>query len=203
MKQICKFAVVLMVLGVSAAWADGPKDADTPAKQAVTASAAAPEQYIIGTDDVLAINVWKEPEISRSVPVRPDGKISLPLIGDIEARGRTPKQLQDELQKKFTAYIAAPDVTVIVEQVKSQKINILGEVKNPGSYSLAPPMRVLDAIALSGGFKDFAKTKDIYVLRAQADGKQERLHFNYKDVIKGKNMQQNVELQSGDTIVVP
>lgn len=202
--KIFQIAVLLTVLSAAAAWAQDPQPpSPTAAAKATNAKTADKDKYVIGNDDVLAINVWKEPEISRSVPVRPDGKISLPLIGDVQAAGLTPAQLQADLEKKFTSFISAPDVSVIVQEVKSQKFNILGEVNRPGSYPLSTPMRVLDAIALSGGFRDFAKSKDVYVLRTAADGKRERLPFNYKQVIKGRNQQQNVELQPGDTIVVP
>lgn len=202
--KIFQIAVLLTVLSAAAAWAQDPQPpSPTAAAKATNAKTADKDKYVIGNDDVLAINVWKEPEISRSVPVRPDGKISLPLIGDVQAAGLTPAQLQADLEKKFTSFISAPDVSVIVQEVKSQKINILGEVNRPGSYPLSTPMRVLDAIALSGGFRDFAKSKDVYVLRTAADGKRERLPFNYKQVIKGRNQQQNVELKPGDTIVVP
>jgi len=151
----------------------------------------------------LAVNVWKEPEISRSVPVRSDGKISLPLIGEVQASGQTPKQLEVEIASKLQNYIAEPDVTVIVQEIKSQRFNILGQVARPGSYLLTNSMTVLDAIAMSGGFRDFAKQKSIYVLRAASGGEQVRLAFNYKDVIKGKHPEQNIVLLPRDTVVIP
>ncbi len=159
--------------------------------------------YVIGADDVLAINVWKEPEVSRSVPVRSDGKISLPLVGELTAGGETPLQLEQEITKRLQNYISEPGVTVIVQDSKSQRINILGMVVRPGSYLLTSSATVLDAIAMAGGFKDFAKQKSIYVLRADADGTEKRLSFNYKDVIKGRNTQQNIRLAPRDTVVVP
>lgn len=159
--------------------------------------------YVIGANDVLAINVWKEPDVSRSVPVRSDGKISLPLVGELQAGGQTPQQLEQEIAKRLASYISEPEVTVIVTDSKSQKINILGMVARPGAFLLTSSTTVLDAIAMAGGFKDFAKQKSIYVLRQDADGKQQRLSFNYKDVIKGKNIEQNIRLQAGDTVVVP
>jgi polysaccharide biosynthesis/export protein len=159
--------------------------------------------YVIGANDVLAISVWKEPDISRSLPVRSDGKISLPLVGELQAGGQTPQQLEQEITKRLTNYISEPEVTVIVTDSKSQKINILGMVTKPGAYLLTSSTTILDAIALAGGFKDFAKQKAIYVLRQNADGTQQRLSFNYKEVIKGKNPEQNIRLQAGDTIVVP
>jgi polysaccharide biosynthesis/export protein len=159
--------------------------------------------YVIGANDVLAINVWKEPDISRSVPVRSDGKISLPLVGELQAGGQTPQQLEQEITKRLQSYISEPEVTVIVTDSKSQKVNILGMVARPGAYLLTSSTTVLDAIAMAGGFKDFAKQKSIYVLRQAPDGTQKRIPFNYKDVIKGKNAEQNVRLQAGDTVVVP
>jgi polysaccharide biosynthesis/export protein len=161
------------------------------------------DAYVIGSNDVLAINVWKEPDISRSVAVRSDGKISLPLVGEMQAGGQTPQQLEQEITKRLQSYISEPEVTVIVTDSKSQKINILGMVARPGAYLLTSSTTVLDAVAMAGGFKDFAKQKSIYVLRQTPDGAQKRIPFNYKDVIKGKNPDQNIRLQTGDTVVVP
>jgi polysaccharide export outer membrane protein len=162
-----------------------------------------PKSYVIGTEDILTINVWKESEISKIVPVRPDGMISLPLVGEIKATGLTPIQLQDEISNSLKKLMADPQVTVIVSQVNSLTFNVVGQVQKPGYYPLTRRMTVLDAVALCGGFRDFAKEKKIYVLRTSADGKQERLPFNYKEVIKGKNPAQNIELQPRDTLVVP
>jgi polysaccharide export outer membrane protein len=159
--------------------------------------------FVIGNDDVLAINVWKEPDISRSIPVRSDGKISLPLVGELQAAGQTPGQLELQIAGKLKSYISEPEVTVIVQQINSQKFNILGQIGRPGAYPLTNSLTVLDAIALAGGFRDFAKQKSIYILRQNAGGGETRLNFNYKDVIKGKDSAQNVRLQPRDTIVVP
>jgi len=161
------------------------------------------DAYVIGANDVLAINVWKEPDITRSVPVRSDGKISLPLAGELQAGGQTPRQLEQEITKRLKSYISDPEVTVIVTESKSQKINILGMVARPGTYLLSGSTTVLDAIAMTGGFKDFAKQKSIYILRPNPDGTQKRFAFNYKEVIKGKSLEQNIRLLPGDTIVVP
>jgi polysaccharide biosynthesis/export protein len=161
------------------------------------------DSFVIGNDDVLAISVWKEPDVSRSVPVRSDGKISLPLVGEVQAAGRTPLNLEQEIAAGLKNYISEPEVTVIVQQINSQKFNILGQVSKPGSYSLVNNVTVLDAIALAGGFRDFAKQKAIYVLRQNADGTQNTIRFNYKQVIKGQKPEQNVRLQPRDTIVVP
>lgn len=159
--------------------------------------------YVIGKDDVLAVNVWKEPEISRSVPVRSDGKISLPLVGEIQAAGETPLKLEQGIAARLKSYIEEPEVTVIVQEIKSQNYNILGMVNKAGSFPLLGSITVLDAIAAAGGFKDFAKQKNIYILRQNPDGSQSRLPFNYKEVIKGHNSAQNVMVQARDTIVVP
>jgi polysaccharide export outer membrane protein len=159
--------------------------------------------FVIGNDDVLAINVWKEPDISRSIPVRSDGKISLPLAGEIQAAGQTPLKLEGDIARKLQNYISEPEVTVMVQQINSEKFNILGQVARPGSYPLTNSATVLDAIALAGGFRDFAKQKSIYILRQKSPGGQSRMSFNYKDVIKGRNPEQNIKLEPRDTIVVP
>jgi polysaccharide export outer membrane protein len=161
------------------------------------------DSYVIGANDVLAVSVWKEPDVSRSVPVRSDGKISLPLVGELQAGGQTPQQLEQEITKRLRNYISEPEVTVIVTDSKSQKVNILGMVVRPGAYLLTSATTVLDAVAMAGGFKDFAKQKSMYVLRQAPDGTQKRIPFNYKDVIKGKNPEQNIRLQAGDTVVIP
>jgi polysaccharide export outer membrane protein len=169
---------------------------------APTGNKPADNTFVIGNDDVLAINVWKEPDLSRSsIAVRSDGKISLPLIGEVQAAGLTPLQLQNDLSTKLRDYITKPEVTVIVEQVNSKKFNILGQVAKPGSYSLALAPTIVDAIALAGGPKDFAKQKSIFILRQNPNGGQTRIAFNYKDFLKGKT--QNVKLEPHDFVVVP
>ena len=159
--------------------------------------------YVIGVDDVLAISVWKEPELSRTLPVRPDGKITLPLVGDVQAAGKTTQNLQQELHDKLAAYVAVPEVAVIVQEVKSRKYNIVGQVAKPGSYSLNETTTVLDAIAEAGGIGVYAKANSIYVLRILPDGSSVQLPFHYKQVLKGTNILQNVKLQPKDTVVVP
>lgn len=185
---------------------DPHKEATTPAS-AVQAqdSSAKPHDanFVIGNDDVLAINVWKEPDISRSVPVRSDGKISLPLVGEVQAAGETPLKLEQMIASKLQNYISQPEVTVMVQQINSQKFNVLGQVAHPGTFVIANSTTVLDAIALAGGFKDFAKQKSITILRQNPDGTQTQIPFNYKQVIKGKNPAQNLKIQPHDTIVVP
>jgi polysaccharide biosynthesis/export protein len=185
-------------------WAQaGSGGAATQNADASTQAKPHDDTFVIGNDDVLAINVWKEPDISRSIPVRSDGKISLPLVGEVQAAGRTPLKLEVEIASRLKNYISEPEVTVIVQQINSQKFNILGQVNRPGTFVIANSLTVLDAIALAGGFRDFAKQKSIYVLRQNADGTQTRIPFNYKEVIKGQNPAQNIKLQPRDTIVVP
>jgi polysaccharide biosynthesis/export protein len=168
-----------------------------------TPADAVDPNFIIGPSDVLKVSVWKEPEISGTVPVRLDGKITLPLAGDVMASGLTTDQLQLSIKEKLESYLTDPEVTVIVQEAKSKKVNIFGRVSKPGSYELTKPTTVLDGIAMAGGLGDFAKASKIYVLRADANGQTQRLKFNYKDVLKGKNPAQNIQLLPHDTIVVP
>jgi len=198
-------AATICLLGVQMLAAQAVQSADAGKDNASPATAvqAHDDSYVIGVDDVLSISVWKEPDISRTLPVRSDGKISLPLAGEVQAAGQTPHQLELALVGKLRNYIAEPEVAVIVSEMKSQKFNILGEVNKPGTYPLTNGATVLDAIALAGGFRDFAKQKSVYVLRRDASGGESRIPFNYKDVIQGKHADQNVKLLSHDTIVVP
>ncbi len=159
--------------------------------------------YRIGADDVLTVNVWHEPEVSRNVPVRPDGKISLPLVGDVQASGLTPTELRMELETRFAKFLTNPDVSVIVAEIRSQRINVLGQVFRPGTYALIPPMNVIDAVATAGGLREFAKPNKIYVLRTLPNGHVERIKVQYKNVLKGKSGSQDVMLQTRDTVVVP
>jgi polysaccharide export outer membrane protein len=158
--------------------------------------------YVIGPEDMLGIAVWKEPDFSSTVPVRPDGKISMPLLGDIEASGKTPTQLAEDLTVKLKKYIDDPRVTVVVTAINSKRIYILGEVNHPGTINMSPNMTVLQAISAAGGPTAYANTKKISILRT-VQGKQTKFPFNYKEVIRGNDTQQNIQLQAGDTIVVP
>lgn len=182
-----------------------PPGASSSTSKSSAASVSKPhnDSFVIGNDDVLTINVWKEVDLSRSIPVRSDGKISLPLVGEVQAAGRTPMQLELDITNKLRSFITDPEVTVMVQQINSEKFNILGQVAKPGSYPLNQATTIVDAVALAGGFRDFAKQKSIYVLRQNPGGGQSRLVFNYKEFIKGKNPNQNVKLQPRDTIVVP
>jgi polysaccharide biosynthesis/export protein len=161
------------------------------------------KDYVIGPQDLLAINVWHEPELSRSVPVRPDGKISLPLVGEFNVSGLTPRLLEAQLAKQLENYVRYPEVTVMIQEANSHKFYIMGQVDRPGSYALTTRMTVLNALATAGGFREFAKVQHIYLLRPMPDGSRKRMPFDYKAVVGGKNLSQDIELQTGDTVVVP
>jgi polysaccharide export outer membrane protein len=203
--------IVLMTLSQLSAQSFVPaKDSATAAEvansKAVTpAPVPAPvtdAEYVIGSEDVLQINVWKETDISSSVPVRPDGKISLPLLNDVQAAGLTPLQLAATIVERLKQFISEPRVTVIVTAMNSRRAYVMGQVTRQGAVLLVSNLTVLQALSAAGGPVQFANTKKIYVLRAEG-GKQQRIPFNYDSVIKGKNPEQNINLKPGDTIVVP
>ena len=174
---------------------NSPKPADA------VQDAGAGSDYVIGADDTLHISVWKEPDLSETLPVRPDGKISMPLLNDIPAAGLTPLQLKDSITEKLKKYIADPRVTIVVTAMNSRRIFVTGEVLHTGPMVLLPHMTVLQALA-QAGFTQFANPKNIYLLRTE-NGKQEKLPFNYKEVVKGNHPEQNIALKAGDTLVVP
>ena len=205
----------LVVCAASAlAWAQpetqAPKSTNPPAPAATRPGALPttagvgesvdPNKYIIGPEDILAIQVWREPDFSKILAVRPDGKITLPLLGEIQAGGQTPIQLTKTVTDKLGNYVNRPDVTVIVEQVRSKRYYIDGEVTRPGEYTLVGPTRVLEALSKAGGFQEFANKKKIKILRNE--GKQ-TFKFNYKEVSRGKHLEENIELENGDHIIVP
>jgi polysaccharide export outer membrane protein len=170
-----------------------------PAAAAVTPTTT-DQEYHIGPQDVVQIDVWKEPEITRTIPVRPDGKISLPLLNDVQAAGLTAMQLAGSIREGLTKYLNNPQVTVIVSQINSRRVFVTGEVAKSGALPLLPGMTVLQALSSAGGFTQFAREKGIYILRNE-NGKQVKLPYNYKDVLKGQK--EDILLQSGDVIVVP
>ena len=160
------------------------------------------EEYRIGPEDMLQIFVWKNETLSRVVSVRPDGKISLPLLGDVQAAGQTTTQLRDVLLKRYTDFIAAPEISVIVNEVKSIKVSVIGEVPKPGRYELKSRTTVLDVLALAGGFGQFASRSRMVVLRPDG-GKMKRLPFNFNKAVSEGGEQENFYLQPGDIVVVP
>ncbi|MCC7173707.1 MAG: polysaccharide biosynthesis/export family protein [Bryobacterales bacterium] len=157
-----------------------------------------PKTYVIGAEDVLTIRVWREPELSGPVAVRPDGMISLPLLNDVLAGGLTPDKLSENLKKAFTQFITEPEVMVQVSQVNSKKYFVIGEVGRPGQYQLVVPTTVSQALAIAGGFRQYADTKNVMIIRGP-----KRYKFNYREWAQGKNLGQNILLESGDQIVVP
>lgn len=165
-------------------------------------SATEDPNYSIGASDVLTVDVWKEPEITRTVPVRSDGKISLPLLNDVQAAGLTPAQLSAAITERLGKILVNPQVTVIVTQMNSQKIYILGQVTRTGVFPLEPNMTAVQALSTAGGFTPFANLKKIYVLRS-VDGRKQILPVNYKEVLSGRKPNEEVLLKTGDTIVVP
>ncbi len=211
MKRTCKAAAAAVLLAGSMALAQ-----EAPAQPAASATpdnpvAAVPQKdagevvagpdYVIGPEDGLSINVWKEAELTATLPVRPDGKISLPLLGDVQAAGLTPKELGESITEKLKKFLADPRVTVVVTAINSKRIYLVGEVAHSGGLAMLPHMTVLQALS-TAGLNQFANTKKIYVLRTQ-NGKQEKLPVNYRKLVKGEAMDQNYMLQPGDTIVVP
>jgi len=161
-----------------------------------------PPEYTIGADDVLSVVFWRDKELTSEVTVRPDGKISLPLLNDVQATGLTPAQLKDRIVEESKKYVEDPNVTVVVKDIKSRKVFITGEVRKPGPYPLTGSTTVLQMISISGGLADFAKPDKISIVRVE-NGKPVSYKFNYKQVIEGKKLVQNIELKPGDTIVVP
>jgi polysaccharide biosynthesis/export protein len=208
-----RFQTLILILGVffclhvpaahgqTADASQGAKPDPNISKADVPAHSAADESYRIGPQDVLQIDVWKEPEITRQIPVRPDGKISLPLLNDVQAEGLTAMQLAGSIRQGLTKYLTNPQVTVTVTQINSRRVFLTGEVTRPGALTLLPNMTVLQAVA-TGGFTQFAHQNNIYVLRVE-NGKQVKYPFHYKDVVKGKKAEENILLKPGDVIVVP
>jgi polysaccharide export outer membrane protein len=203
MKLTMKTAAVAILLTTSAVWATKKpaKQAQTTPPPAADATQVAGPDYIIGPEDGLSINVWKEPDLTATLPVRPDGKISLPLLGDVQAAGVTPTQLGETITDKLKKFVSDPRVTVVVTAINSKRIYLAGEVGHSGALPMLPHMTVLQALS-AAGINQFANTKRIYVLRSE-NGKEEKLPVNYRKLLKGEAMEQNYLLRPGDTIVVP
>ena len=205
-------AVWLVSCSVSTrAQGQAPKDTKSENTKVLTASNISSQQtkalagdlnYSIAPEDVLTIDVWKEPEISRTVPVRRDGKISLPLLNDVQAAGLTPTQLGSQIVDRLRATIVHPQVTVIVAQMSGLRVYILGQVTRGGAYPLVPDMTVMQALSIAGGFTPYANLKKIHVMRSE-NGTDKIIPVNYKEVISGRKAEQNIHLKPGDTIVVP
>ena len=197
-------AAALLVALSAASAAQQPSAPPRPANggPAAPAGATLPPGYVIGAEDVLTVVFWRDKEMSAEVVVRPDGRISLPLLNDVRAAGYTPEQLKAELEKQAAKFLADPNATVVVKEINSRKVFVTGQVAKPGSYPLIGEMNVLQLLAHVGGLLEYADAKNIVILRNE-NGREQRFKFNYKDVVKGKNVQQNIALKPGDTVVVP
>ncbi len=160
------------------------------------------DDYLIGPTDILEIHVWREPDLSRTIPVRPDGKITLPLLNDVPASGLTPLELKAGIEKGLAKFIESPTVSVTVQEIHSKNIFVLGQVESPGQYPLQQDLTVVQALSLAGGLAEWADQGGIVILRKE-NGQQRRIKFNYKDVSKGKHLEENIVLKAGDTIIVP
>jgi polysaccharide export outer membrane protein len=173
-------------------------EAAGPVKPMTLPASVDNSSYILGADDVLFIRVWREPDLSGTMAVRPDGKITMPLINEIQAAGLTPNTLTDRITEALSKFINNPQVMVSVQQVRSKRYYVTGEINRPGAYPLATPTTIFEALTMAGGFREFANTKHIVIIRGT-----QRLKFNWKEVVKGKNLGQNVLLENGDKVVVP
>jgi polysaccharide export outer membrane protein len=189
--------VVTVLAGVT-----GAQDRPTSYAPVVPPNTVVPKGFLIGPEDVLAVHFWRDQEMSGDVMVRPDGMITLPLVGDIRAAGLTPESLKEAIEKAASRLITEPSVTVAVKEINSRKVFITGEVTKPGPYPLSGPRTVMQLIAVAGGLLEYADKDNIVVLRT-INGQQKSYKFRYSDVSKGRGLEQNIELQPGDTVVVP
>jgi polysaccharide biosynthesis/export protein len=186
----------------SAQPAPTPRPAPTSVPVVTGPVAQLPSDYVIGAEDVLGVLFWREPDMNGDVTVRPDGMITLPLLGDIRVVGLKPEALKVELQKVAGKFLSDPNATVVVRQINSRKVFITGEVRTPGAYPLTGPRNILQLISLAGGLNEYAKGDKIRVMRTEGASTR-TFQFNYKDVSQGKKLEQNIQLQPGDTVVVP
>jgi polysaccharide export outer membrane protein len=201
MKKISFISIVLLLVSGSIALAQ-TSAAQQAAPRSASGVAANDTTYIIGTEDMIAISVWKEPDFSVTVPVRPDGKVSLALVGDVPAAGKTPAHLSDDVATALKKYLESPRVTVTVTAINSRNYFVLGEVNHPGKFPLQGEMSALQAVSASGGLTQFANSKKIYILRNEG-GRQSRIPFNYKAALRGDTTAAGLMIKSNDTIVIP
>jgi len=203
MDRYSRFARLLTIsLALLIAGASLPLASVYAAQETMESSLVSEASYIIEANDILEVFVWKEPDLSRSVLVRPDGFISFPLVQDLKAAGMTPAQLKANLEERLQEFLTAPNVTVIVDQIRHYRIYVTGKVQAPSSFILEKPITVLQAISLAGGIQEFADESEVKIVRPVSQG-YSYLDFDYKEVIKGKNLDQNIYLESGDVVVVP
>jgi polysaccharide export outer membrane protein len=207
MNRCYRNVFLVMVLGLSLTIVATAQDSQDEESQPEVKKPLVPPPitdptYIVGPQDTLSVSVWKEPDLSGNVQVRPDGKVSIPLLNDVQAAGLTAMKLSSEITTGLKKYVADPHVTVVVTAINSRRVYVLGEVAHAGGFALLPDMTVLQAISDAGGLTQFAHGKKIYVLRNES-GQQVKYPFNYSKVLKGENPEQNFPLKSGDTVVVP
>lgn len=212
MRYVLTGSVLAMtvVTGATSAFAQGaggttttaPRPADKPAAPVVPGAIEPPAGYVIGPEDVLGIVFWREKDLTVEAAVRPDGRITVPLLNDLAAAGLTPDQLREQIQKAASKFVEDPSVTVVVKAINSRKVFVTGQIAKPGVYPLAGPTTVMQLIAMAGGLHEFADADRILIMRTEG-GKQVAKRFNYEDVREGKNLNQNIELLPGDTIIVP
>lgn len=197
------FAAGVMLLASITAHAQSPAPPVRPAAApAAPVAAVIPSGYVIGTDDVLSIVYWKDPDMSIVAQVRPDGRIALPLLNEVVAAGLTPQQLREQLTEASRKFMEDANITVVVQQINSRRVFITGEVNKPGPFPLTATTSVMQLIAMAGGLREYADSKNIVIMRT-VNGRATSLRFNYRDVVSGKKLDQNVELKPGDTVVVP
>ena len=200
-------AVVLapLTLGAQSKPADGRKPASPPPAPTAAAAVVTPPDYVIGPDDVLIVGFWRDKDLSAEVVVRPDGLISLPLINELVASGLTPDQLRQKVTVAAQKFVEDPTVSIVVKQINSRKVFIVGQVAKPGTYPLGGPMTVVQLIAVAGGLNEYADRENIIIVRAERrpDGEPVSVRINYGDLMKRKNLRQNIDLKPGDTIMVP
>ncbi len=210
MRTITLLTLVASIAGARTSGAQIPAGGTQPSAVAPAAARVAPvagavsppADYIIGAEDLLSVVFWRDKDMSSDVAVRPDGKISLPLLNDVQAAGLTPTQLRDQLTESAKQYISEPNVTIVVRQINSRKVFVTGQVQKPGPYVLGGSTTVLQLIATAGGVLEYAHSNKIIVMRTE-NGRQASHPFDYKGVISGKNLRQNIELKPGDTVIVP
>jgi len=207
MKKLMSFGIIgigLLLIGHSLAFSQTEKaEKETLLKKQAQAEVVADsENYIIGSEDILYIHIWKEEHLSRTVPVRRDGIISLPLVDEIKAEGLTPLQLKEILAQRFKEFIGDPNITVMVMEANSFKVYLSGQIRNPGVYRLRSETSLLQIISMAGGFTDWANQKKILIIRKEG-GKEKRITVNYKKIVKGEDPGSNIILKAGDTIIVP
>jgi polysaccharide export outer membrane protein len=206
-----RFATLALALTLAGAAQDNPADkqqqpasepskteAPDPSKPMSVPVSVDPNSYTLGPDDVVAVRVWREPDLSGTLAIRPDGKITMPLINEVKASGLTPTQLAEQITKALSKFLNGPQVMVQVQAVRSKRYFMSGEIGRPGAYPLASPTTVFEAITMAGGFKEFAGKKKVMIIRGT-----QRFKFNWNEVVKGKNLQQNINLENGDQVIVP